>query len=78
MFITYIGITDLAIMAVLQSILFSIYNVAFGFSFSVSTLVGNSIGAGNERQAKTYMRDGLFTCLVFFLITLGTIFVFRE
>ena len=65
-------------MAVLCNIALLINTVAFGFSCSISTLVGNSIGAGNEKLAKIYMRDGFFTCVVFYVIVLTLIFCFKQ
>ena len=76
-FIAYIGAIKLAIMAVLCNIALLINTVAFGFSCSISTLVGNSIGAGNEKLAKLYMRDGLFTCMAFYVIILTLIYSFK-
>lgn len=61
----YLGNTSLAAQVILYNICFVCFIIAYGISMAASTLVGNSLGAGQVNQAKKYAR----------IILLGSILV---
>ena len=73
----YIGENELAAQVVIYNICVLCFMIAYGVSVAASTLVGNSLGAENEKQAKRYANMIFFGSLSVNLTVVLLVYLFR-
>ena len=73
----YIGKNELAAQVVIYNICVLCFMIAYGVSVAASTLVGNSLGALNEKQARRYAKMIFSGSLLLNLTVVVLIYSFR-
>ena len=73
-----IGVRELAVMTIVNSVNYFLFQVALGLQEAASSLIGNCIGAGNVVLAKRFYRLMLKSSLIIAAVNSALLFFLRK